>query len=145
LFLIFIIATFLSACAANGGMINSKSENVSKLNASMLGDMPLPKDARIVNENSLVLGEGESWVGRLEILCPYSTSDAVAFFIDQYPQAGWTLLSASKSKNSILVFTNAKKSATLEITEGSALSMASKITITVSPINTAPSVQKKKP
>ena len=145
MFLFSIIALFLSACAANSGVISSKSENVSKLNASMLGDMPLPKDARIVNENSLVLGEGESWVGRLEILCPYSTSDAVAFFIDQYPQAGWTLLSASKSKNSILVFTNAKKSATLEITEGSALSMASKITITVSPINTAPSVQKKKP
>ncbi len=111
----------------------------------MLGDMPLPKDARIVNENSLVLGEGESWVGRLEILCPYTTSDSIAFFLERYPQAGWTLLSASKSKNSILVFTNAKKSATVEVTEGSALSMASKITITVSPINSNPTPPKKKP
>jgi len=143
--IIITLITFVAvACASNGGIINSKSESVSKLSASMLSDLPLPKEARISNENSLVLGEGESWVGRLEIHAPTSTSDTIAFFIDQYPQAGWTLLSASKSKNSILVFTSAKKSATVEIADGPALGMASKITITVSPINTNPAPQKKK-
>jgi hypothetical protein len=144
LIIITLITFVVVACASNGGIINSKSESVSKLNASMLGDLPLPKEARISNENSLVLGEGESWVGRLEIHATTSTSDTIAFFIDQYPQAGWTLLSASKSKNSILVFTNAKKSATVEITDGPALGLASKIIITVSPININPAPQKKK-
>ena len=57
---------------------------------------------------------------------------------------GWTLLSSTKSKHSMIVFMNAKKSMTVEIAEGSALSMASKITMTVSPINTNPTAVKKK-
>jgi hypothetical protein len=44
----------------------------------------------------------------------------------------------------MLVFMNAKKSMTVEIAEGSALSMASKITMTVSPINTNPPAAKMK-
>ena len=110
----------------------------------MLADFPLPKDSRVLNDKSLVLGEGEAWVGRLELYSPLSPSDTVAFFVERYPQAGWTLLSSTKSKTSMIVLMNAKKSMTVEIAEGSALSMASKITMTVSPINTNPPVVKKK-
>jgi hypothetical protein len=44
----------------------------------------------------------------------------------------------------MIVLMNAKKSMTVEIAEGSALSMASKITMTVSPLNTNPAPVKKK-
>ena len=125
-------------------MITNNTESASKLNPAMLADFPLPKDARVLNDKSLVLGEGEAWVGRLELYSPVSPSDTVAFFVERYPQAGWTLLSSTKSKTSMIVFMNTKKSMTVEIAEGSALSMASKITMTVSPLNTNPAPVKKK-
>ncbi len=144
LLVVSLIAILLAACAGAGGVMTNNTESASKLNAAMLADFPLPKDVRVLNDNSLILGEGEAWVGRLELYSPLSPSDTVAFFVERYPQAGWTLLSSTKSKHSMLVFMNAKKSMTVEIAEGSALSMASKITMTVSPINTNPPAVKKK-
>lgn len=138
------IALILVACAGAGGVITNDTESASKLSATMMADFPLPKDARVLSDKSLILGEGESWVGRLELYSPLSPSDTVAFFVERYQQAGWTLISSTKSKNSIIVFTNPKKSITVEVGEGSALSMASKITLTVSPLNTTPPVIKKK-
>ncbi len=144
LLIVLFITLFLVACAGAGGVITNNTESASMLNPAMLADLPLPKDSRVLNDKSLVLGEGEAWVGRLELYSPLSPSDTVAFFVERYPQAGWTLLSSTKSKTSMIVLMNAKKSMTVEIAEGSALSMASKITMTVSPLNTNPAPVKKK-
>jgi len=137
------MSVFLAACGG-GGVITHSTESASKLNPAMMVDFPLPKDARVVNENSLLLGEGDAWVGRLELYSPLSPSDTIAFFVEHYPQAGWTLLSLTKSKNSMVILTNPKKAVAIEITEGSALSMASKIVMTVSPMNNNQPNQKKR-
>lgn len=136
--------TLLVAACGGGGVIAHNTESASKLNAAMMVDFPLPRDARVVNDNSLIFGEGDAWVGRLELYSPLSPSDTVSFFVERYPQAGWTLLSSTKSKNSMVLFSNAKKTLAVEISEGSALSMASKVILTVSPLNTTPSSIKKK-
>lgn len=136
--------TLLVAACGGGGVIAHNTESASKLNAAMMVDFPLPRDARVVNDNSLIFGEGDAWVGRLELYSPLSPSDTVSFFVERYPQAGWTLLSSTKSKNSMVLFSNAKKTLAVEISEGSALSMASKVILTVSPLNSAPSSLKKK-
>lgn len=136
--------TLLVAACGGGGVITHNTESASKLNAAMMVDFPLPRDARVVNDNSLIFGEGDAWVGRLELYSPLSPSDTVSFFVERYPQAGWTLLSSTKSKNSMVLFSNAKKTLAVEISEGSALSMASKVILTVSPLNTTPSSIKKK-
>ena len=136
--------TLLVAACGGGGVITHNTESAAKLNAAMMVDFPLPRDARVVNDNSLIFGEGDAWVGRLELYSPLSPSDTVSFFVERYPQAGWTLLSSTKSKNSMVLFSNAKKTLAVEISEGSALSMASKVILTVSPLNTAPSSIKKK-
>lgn len=134
----------LSACAGDGGVITQHTESASKLSPTMMADFPLPKDARVINDKSLILGEGEAWVGRLELYSPLSPSDTVAFFMERYPQAGWNLISLTKSKSSMVVFTNIKKSMIVEVSEGSALSMASKIVMTVSPLSNGASPQRKK-
>lgn len=138
-----MITTLLIACAGAGGVITNSTESASKLNPAMMAEFPLPKDTRVLTQNSLILGEGDAWVGRLELYAPLSPSDAVTFFIERYAQVGWTLLSSTKSKNSMVIFTNNKKTAAVEISEGSALSMASKITITVAPLNNQPVIKKK--
>lgn len=138
-----LTSVFLAACGG-GGVITHDTESAAKLSPAMMTDFPLPKDARVVNENSLILGEGEAWVGRLELYAPLSPSDTVAFFVERYPQAGWNLLSLTKSKNSMVIFTNPKKTLAIEVSEGSTLSMASKVILTVSPLNTSPSSLKKR-
>ena len=143
MFVVFTV-TLLIGCSGAGGVITNSTESASKLNPAMMADFPLPKDTRVLTQNSLILGEGDAWVGRLELYAPLTPSDSVSFFIERYPQLGWTLLSSTKSKNSMLIFTNNKKTAAMEISEGSALSLASKITITVAPLNTNQSPNKKK-
>jgi hypothetical protein len=79
LLVVILIAVFLVACAGAGGVMTNNTESASKLNAAMLTDFPLPKDSRVLNDSSLILGEGEAWVGRLELYSPLSPSDTVAF------------------------------------------------------------------
>ena len=55
------------------------------------------------------------------------------FFIAEYPKRGWQLISSTKAKLSILVFTSNTRTLTLEITEGGPLAAKSMIVMTVAP------------
>jgi hypothetical protein len=58
---------------------------------------------------------------------------ASAFFTSEYPKNGWQLVSSTKAKLSILVFTSSTRTLTLEITEGGPLAAKSMIVMTVAP------------
>lgn len=95
--------------------------------------IPLPEDARIDSKASLVLGDGEAWVGRAEIHLSESPNDAIQYFLSSFPAQGWQVISSNKARNSILVFINQTRSATLEITEGTIFTRGSKVIMTLSP------------
>jgi len=95
--------------------------------------MPLPKDARISPDKSLILGEGDNWAGRIELSSSMEPLEASAFFTTEYPKHGWQLISSTKAKLSILVFTGSSRTLTLEITEGGPLAAKSMIVMTVAP------------
>ena len=95
--------------------------------------MPLPKDARISPDKSLILGEGDNWAGRIELSSSMEPLEASAFFITEYPKHGWQLISSTKAKLSILVFSSSTRTLTLEITEGGPLAAKSMIVMTVAP------------
>jgi hypothetical protein len=59
--------------------------------------------------------------------------EASAFFPTEYPKHNWQLISSTKAKLSILVFTSNTRSLTLEITEGGPLAAKSMIVMTVAP------------
>ena len=61
-------------------------------------------------------------MGRLALDVGRDTSTAYNYFLDQYQRNGWGLISASRGKTSLLVFTKPDRSATIEISEGGALS-----------------------
>lgn len=129
---VLLVSSGLAACAGTG-MMAGQTERVEKYKTGMLAGFPLPQEARIAQDHSLILGEGEDWAGRIEIHAPQTSGEAVNFFMQQYPPAGWTLVSSIKAKNSILVFVQAKKSVTLEISDYSSLTQGSKIILTVAP------------
>ena len=82
----------------------------------------LPPGARILHEQSLVIGTGENWVGRVVMDSARDTTSAYSYFLDNYPSLGWTLLSAVRAKSSVLVFNKGERNVTIEIQEGNPLS-----------------------
>jgi hypothetical protein len=137
LFKVFLISFVLSllGCATtdNLGELNKRFDEVKKIETLLFNQMPLPKDARISPDKSIILGEGNNWAGRIELSSSMESLEASAFFTTEYPKHNWTLVSSTKAKLSILVFTSATRSLTLEISEGGPLTAKSMIVMTVAP------------
>jgi hypothetical protein len=131
------LITFLliSGCAStdNLGDLSKRFDDIKKIETLFFNQMPLPKDARISPDKSLILGEGDNWAGRIELSSSMDPLGASAFFVTEYPKNGWQLISSTKAKLSILVFTSITRTLTLEITEGGPLAAKSMIVMTVAP------------
>jgi hypothetical protein len=125
----------LGGCASSGGSPSGTPDEVNEIQVQLLGDMPLPAGARIMGTDSLIIGRGDNWVGRVVLNGLQSPTDIYAFFQSEYPKAGWTTVTAVKSKTSILVFTKGDRTSTVEINEGSLTGPKSVIIITASPKN----------
>ena len=123
------------------------SSSVDMSGADLLGQTQLPPGARILHEQSLVIGTGENWVGRVVMDSARDTTSAYSYFLENYPSQGWTLLSAIRAKSSVLVFNKGERNVTIEIQEGNPLAGGSAIVIlTLAPrnVNVAlPAVAKK--
>ncbi|CAM3621890.1 hypothetical protein [Polynucleobacter brandtiae] len=125
----------LPSCVSSGDSPTGTPSEVQEIQAQLLGDMPLPAASRIIGSDSLIIGRGDSWVGRVVLSGVQSPTDIYAFFQAEYPKVGWTTISAVKSKTSILVFTKGDRTSTVEVTEGSFAGPKTIITITASPKN----------
>ncbi len=120
----------LSGCAVGGGT----TESLDNIQQQLLGDMPLPQDSKISNDQSLILGGGPQWTGRIVIVSPQGPTDTFTFFRDQFPRAGWTGISSIKAKTSILVFAKGDRTVTVEINEaGTFQSGGSVVSLTAAP------------
>jgi len=117
----------------NFGDLSKRFGEIKKIETLFFNQMPLPKDARISPDKSLILGEGDNWAGRIELSSSMEPLEASAFFVTEYPRHGWQLISSTKAKLSIIVFSNNTRTLTLEITEGGPLAAKSMIVMTVAP------------
>ena len=127
--------SLIYGCATtdNLGDLSKRFEEIKKIETLLFNQTPLPKDARISPDKSLILGEGDNWAGRIELSSSMEPLEASAFFITEYPKHGWQLISSTKAKLSILVFSSNMRTLTLEITEGGPLAAKSMIVMTVAP------------
>jgi len=129
------LVALLSACASSGDSPTGTPSEVQETQTQLLGDTPLPAASKIVGSDSLIIGRGDNWVGRVVLSGVQSPTDIYAFFQSEYPRAGWTTVSAVKSKTSILVFTKGDRTSTVEVSEGPLTGPKTLITITSSPKN----------
>jgi hypothetical protein len=129
------LALTLLGCAStdNIGDLSKRFDDIKKVETLLFNQMPLPKDARISPDKSIILGEGDNWAGRIELSSSMESLEASVFFTAEYPKRGWQLISSTKAKLSILVFTSNTRTLTLEITEGGPLAAKSMIVMTVAP------------
>jgi hypothetical protein len=123
---------FLAGCATTDNL-GKRFDDIKKIETLFFNQMPLPKDARISPDKSIILGEGDNWAGRVELSSSMEPLEASAFFVTEYPKHGWQLISSTKAKLSIIVFSNSTRTLTLEIAEGGPLAAKSMIVMTVAP------------
>ena len=62
--------------------------------------MPLPPGAVIRGDQSLIIGSGDNWVGRVVLDVGRDFDAAYRFFLEAYPAQGWTVVSSVRGKNS---------------------------------------------
>lgn len=130
-----VLSVLLVSCASSGDSPTGTPSEVQEIQTQLLGDMPLPAAAKMIGSDSLIIGRGDNWVGRVVLSGAQTPTDIYAFFQAEYPKAGWTTVSAVKSKTSILVFTKGDRTSTIELNEGSFGGPKTIITITASPKN----------
>lgn len=120
------------ACTTMGNVQTANQAPVTEATAKQIaGDVPLPQGAVIKQQESLVMGSGTAWTGRLSVAVPGDAQQVFAWFRDGLPGAGWTLTSSSFSKLSLLTFTKAERIATVQMQAGSF--GANDVLITVAP------------
>jgi hypothetical protein len=104
------------------------SGNIAK---QLAGDVPLPQGAVIRQQDTLVMGAGASWTGRLSLTVSGEPQTVFAYFRDSMPGAGWSLTSSSFSRLSLLTFSKAERVATVQM-QGSNFG-GNEVLITVTP------------
>jgi hypothetical protein len=107
----------------------------------LLGQLPLPPGAVIRADQSLIIGAGDNWVGRVMLDVGRDVDAAYRYFLETYPAQGWTVVSAVRGKNSFLVMTRQERTATFEMVDGGM--MGSSVSLTMAPRNAAVMVPKK--
>jgi hypothetical protein len=104
--------------------------------SDVVGSSALPPGSTVKPEQSLIIGAGEQWVGRVVADVGKDVDTAYRFFVDTYPAQGWTLISAVRGKTSLLVFTKQDRTATVEMSEGGLMGGGT-LALTVAPRNAA--------
>ena len=121
--LIFILAItfFVAACGtlpnlpASDAPSNKDSEDSVLQTFQPITDVPIPKGARLDVDQSLVLGGGDYWTGRLVISISDSASDAFARYLQEMPRFGWKHITSVQTDISILAFSRDRRVANIQI------------------------------
>jgi len=130
--LLLCAVALLTACGTINDAQNN-AENNQRPSMEQFGRMPLPTGTKLRTAESLIFGVGDGWLGRAVFESPLDANATYNFFADQMPRQGWAVVASVRGKKSLLVFTRAERSATIEI-EDSGLFTGSVAWMTVSPV-----------
>lgn len=94
-------------------------------------DIPVPAGASMDIERSLVLGERESWIGRIVMTLGLSADRSYDFFFNEMPRFEWSPVTTVRAETSVLTYTRGERVATVQI-QGRTIGGAH-VSVTVSP------------
>ena len=90
-------------------------------------DVPVPQDAQLDLERSLILGSRDGWTGRMVYSAPFSMTEMFVFFEQEMLRFGWQPLTAVRASISTLSFQRGARIATImlqqRLTGGASISM----------------------
>jgi len=108
-----ILLLSISSCAI---FVDEYQVNQRKVLAYLLSDLPMPKDADIIKEPTVVLGTGKAISGRIVLESSYTPAENLIFYGNQTPSTGWTLASSKVGEEISLIYTKDGRYASIYIT-----------------------------
>ena len=102
---------------------------------SQFNDIPIPTDADLDLDQSLILGTEDGWIGRISLDVSYDMTDMYSFYEREMPKFGWQQLTTVRAKISTMTYSRGSRVAT--ITLQSALTSGTYVDFTVAPANRA--------
>ena len=108
-----VLLLSISSCAI---FVDEYQVNQRKVLAYLLSDLPMPKDADIIKEPTVVLGTGKAISGRIVLASSYTPAENLIFYGNQTPSTGWTLASSKVGEEISLIYTKEGRYASIYIT-----------------------------
>ena len=110
-------ALVLAACT-QGAMLQPTStagQAQIEKSFSLLTDIPIPRNATLDVERSLVLGDLDRWTGRIILNVGQNAPQTFALYQGQMKNFGWEPIMSVQAEVSVLSFTRAERAATVQI------------------------------
>jgi hypothetical protein len=108
-----LLVAALSGCAI---FVDEFQSNQRMVLDYLLSDLPLPKDADIIKDPTVILGTGNSISGRVVLVSSYTPAENLIFYGNETPSTGWTLVSSKVGGEITMVYTKDGRYATIDIT-----------------------------
>ena len=108
---VFLVAA-LSGCAI---FVDEFQANQRQVLDYLMADLPLPKDADIIKDPTVILGTGDSISGRVVLVSGYTPAENLIFYGNETPSTGWKLISSKVGEEITLVYTKDGRYATIDI------------------------------
>ena len=108
-----ILLLSITSCAI---FVDEYQVNQRKVLAYLLSDLPMPKDADIIKEPTVVLGTGKAISGRIVLESSFTPAENLIFYGNQTPSTGWSLASSKVGEEISLIYTKDGRYASIYIT-----------------------------
>lgn len=108
----FLTIILVSGCAL---FTDEYQANQRKVIAYLLEDLPLPSDAEIIKEPTVLLGTGEAISGRIILKSGFSPAENLIFYGTETLSTGWQLISSKVGEEVTLVYSKSGRIATIYI------------------------------
>ena len=110
------LAFFLIGVLTNCSTYKERSQKDSRLLIEYaLYDFPFPSSAEIIEKETVILGSGERWSGKVVYNDQKSPAELLKYYGQSGRASGWAMKASTVSKGIFLVFSKDHRVATVEI------------------------------
>ena len=132
-----IVACLLAACVETANVTPSMSQapaegTEAKEPFAQFTDIPIPKQAKMNMERTLILGSQDAWTGRVYIeVLQQSAAALYEFYKSEMPNFDWAEVTTVRAEISVLTYQREDRVATIQIS--SSKLQGTDVSITMSP------------
>lgn len=121
----------LTGCSSNPLSPNAKSDGTaSSPSFSQFTDLPVPAKASMDVDHSLLLGNGESWTGRLVYTSWTSHTGLYDFYKSEMPGFGWQEITSVRASISVQTWIRDSRVCTIQIRD---TTLGAEVIVTMAP------------
>lgn len=122
----------IAGCSSRSNIPAAQTDSQQPANFSLVTDIPIPSNATMDNERSLILSDRDRWTGRVVMRLWQKTVELTSFYQTQMPLFGWEPVMSVTSDTSVLSYVRGDRAATVQI-EKSMMGLNSVVSVTVAP------------